>query len=188
MKTAEAVRRACLVVLLGWSLPVFAQMTFRAKPGKSLGDIELGQSRKSVKEQLGPADKSFSTHGKRQAEVWRDTSDGTLMEVLYERGRVSQVKVSAKEYRDAKGIGPGASLEKVQHAYPKLKRTTYMYDDETGKGMDVYDDVERGIAFVFNVPDAAPPKERKVWYVVVHAPKRKAIPTEIKSLANTANY
>ena len=167
-------------------MPAVGQMTFVVKPGKGLGDIDLGQSRKSVKEQLGPPDKSFATHGKRVGEVWRDTSDGTVMEVLYEAGRVTQVKVSAKEYRDAKGIGPGVSLERVLRAYPKLKRTTYLYDDQTGKGLDWYDDVERGIAFVFTAPDTNSPRQRKARYVVVHATRRRAVPTEIKSLGNTA--
>lgn len=165
--------------------PALSQMTFAAKPGRSLGDIELGQSRKSVKEQLGPAHKTFSTHGKRTAEVWRDTADGTEMEVVYQQDRVVQVKASAKEFRDPTGIGPGASLTRIQRAYPGIRRTNYLFDNESGKGLDYYDDVRRGIAFVFPGPDAKPARRRKAWSVIIHHPRSKAIPTEVKSLSNT---
>lgn len=153
-------------------------------PGTGAGGTRLGGAQADVRKQLGKPARSFPTHGGCSADTWR--TDGEEVEVVYRSGRAVQIKVTSERFRTRNGLSTASPFAQIRRLHPHLKRTMYLYDMETGKGLDYYDDVRQGIAFVFPGPTATERDNDHPSALIVHRVGQPAIPTEIKDPSNTA--
>jgi hypothetical protein len=185
MKSAAITTGMTLLLAALAVSPVGAENT-RITPGQSIGEIRLGDSRAAVRRKLGKPSKTFTSHGRRAVDHWERQSALDEVEVVYEGDKACQIEVSADRYKTVSGLSPAGTLASVKSVYPKLRSTFYLYNTEDGKGLEYYDDIRRGIAFVFTSPDTKTPQEKGIRTVLVHRPGRRAIPTLIKDLTNVA--
>lgn len=171
----------CLNVL--FCSPLCAQ-DFVVEPGRRVGKIEIGASRDAVHRLLGKPAKMFSTHKKLVVDSWSNNKTGNQLEVIYQAGNVVQIKVSSPRFSTPDGVSTNSSLAEVRRAYSPLKKTTYFYNEESGRGLDYLEDPQRGVTFVFASPSTDPPETLKAWVIIVHRPGSRAIPVEIKDPTN----
>jgi hypothetical protein len=152
-------------------------------PGLAAGPLRLGATRASIRQVLGKPAKTFKTHGGCTADWW-ETPNGQVTEVVYRSDRALQIAVASKRFATQRGVSTNLPYRRLRRAYPRGKRTTYLFDTnpESGKGLEYYDDVRRGIAFVFYAPTNHDPAStgidsEKPWLLVVHERGRPAVPT-----------
>jgi len=98
--------------------PAQAKDRTLVKPGKSIGGIELGQTRASVQRShpLGRRRASATTHGRRLSQTWVSSDGGAQLVVIYSgRRRASKVVFVSS------GLGPWHTPEGVQYGDPPYK-------------------------------------------------------------------
>jgi hypothetical protein len=181
MLTRKLPLSGCLILLI--CAPLFAQ-DYVIEPGRRVGKIEIGAPREAVRRTLGKPARTFPTHRKLVADSWSNSNTGNQLEVVYEAGKVIQVKVSSASFSTPEGISTSKSLAEIKRAYPRLKKTTYFYDNESGRGLDYYDDLRQGITFVFGSPNTDPPEEIKAYVIIVHRAGSRPVPVEIRDPSN----
>src|SRR5262249_15346473 len=103
------------------------------------------------------------------------------LEAVYENGRAVQLRSSSESFHLSKGS------KSLQRALPRLKSTVYLYDRESGRGVDYRDDVKGGIAFVFRVPPIKGSETDQPLAIIVHRRGQPAIPTDVKDPSHTGS-
>ena len=163
--------------------PLSAQ-DYTIEPARGIGKIKLGSPRQAVHQVLGKPTRTFRTHNRLMADSWSNNKTGNELEVVFQADKAIQIKVSSSSFSTPEGASTSKSLAQIQGLYPSLKKTTYFFDEENGRGLDYFDDIKRGIAFVFFSPTSEPPESQKPWVIVVHTSGKQAIPVEIKDPKN----
>ena len=127
-------------------------------PGERIGNIFIGQNADQLESILGKADLSDAAMGKAWLTWFSKVSTGITGNELnvYTAYRdddpdltekvVHQIRITSDEFKTAKGISTGKTLEEVKQQYPDIELSG-KYDHETPNPVSVYDDAEAGIAF-----------------------------------------
>ncbi|MGV3722085.1 MAG: hypothetical protein ACO1SX_14335 [Actinomycetota bacterium] len=130
----------------------------------------------------GKPARSFTTHQRCTVDVWNSPEK---LELVSQGDRVVQISVASNRLKTASGLSTGSPRKRINGVHPHLKVTHYLYDTETGKGLDYHDDLTRGIAFVFTNTASEDPETDKPTAIIVHRAGRAAIPTDIQDPSNT---
>jgi len=118
-------------------------------PGKRIGKIYLGQDMKEVFDLLGTPDDGDAAMGsavgvwiKSSMTIYSHYRDSTMVVKA-----VKQISVASDTYYTAEKIATGMSLNQVKAAYPALKASASYVNLKNKDKLQVYDDLEGGIAF-----------------------------------------
>jgi len=118
-------------------------------PGKRIGQISLGQDMKEVFDLLGTPDDGDAAMGsavgvwiKSSMTIYSHYRDSTMVVKA-----VKQISAASDTYYTAEKIATGMSLAKIKAAYPALKESATYVNLKTNDKLQVFDDLEGGIAF-----------------------------------------
>lgn len=115
-------------------------------PGKSIGSIVLGQTQQSVLAELGTPDSGDAAMGHSWT-TWLSKDGGknelNIFSGLGPDGKihVRHIRVTSPFFKTEKGISTKNLLKEILVAYPDARKL------KSKNGIEVYDDVARGIAF-----------------------------------------
>lgn len=120
-------------------------------PGKSAGNISIGQDAKEVYSALGKADAGDAAMQKSVAIWYKNHNPKSYSTSIYtarDTGEnpaalIRQIRVSDPEFQTNKGVGPSSTLADIQKKYSIVKLTDIT---ENGIALEIYDSLE-GIAF-----------------------------------------
>ncbi|MEW6733726.1 MAG: hypothetical protein AB1489_20530 [Acidobacteriota bacterium] len=149
------------------------------EPGKRIGKISLSDTRTRVIKVLGRPKKQVLLGDKIRNDYWESVSRDTV-DIYYRDDKVIQISISSPAYKINNTIGTNTSFLDIKEAFNKLERYRYFIDLSEERGNSnaqgqlfytYYDDVERGLAFVFiyerdgKVPDEGVPSN-----IIIHLP------------------
>ncbi len=60
---------------------------------------------------------------------------------------VTQIRVTSSAFHTASGISTASSLRSIERTFPRAHRVAWYKDSPTYATVDLYDDIEHGIAF-----------------------------------------
>ncbi|MBD0327696.1 MAG: hypothetical protein ICV68_14760 [Pyrinomonadaceae bacterium] len=169
--TTRLIIVSCLVVLA--ALAVSAQ-DFAIKPGRSIGKIELGMSRRAVHNALGQPGGSYRMSGRLTGEYWA-ANTGNDVRIVYRAGRVIQIKITSPSFTTPEGLTTASSLADVRRSYSRLRKTRHFVRNGGGGLIDYYDAIREGISFEF-VSLTFESQDFKPYAIIVHQPGRRVIP------------
>lgn len=126
-------------------------------PGASLGKIRLGQDEDSLERVMPDPTSSDCGMGKcwltwfsapkskakrQRVDVYQSRNFG----FDNDRARIREIRATSPSFRTVGGTSTANSWSSIQRYYPNLKWVAY-YPSDTGARIDIYDDVQQGIAF-----------------------------------------
>jgi hypothetical protein len=125
-------------------------------PGKSIGNISLGQNAGNLEAVLGKPDLSDAAMGKAWL-TWfskvSDTVTGNELNIYTEykddemrEKVVRQIRVTSNEFQTNDNLRTGMSLDDISKIYPEIKLVG-KYDTNTNYPVSVYDVRDHGVAF-----------------------------------------
>ena len=131
---------------------------FLIVPGRSAGEISLGDDVQVVAKLLGKADLSDAAMGKAWG-IWfsRDSTRGKRNEVaIYSAYRdtsmrikeVKQIRITASQFKTKDGFSTGRSLNDTQLKFSGMKQMA-SYLNEKQDTVVIYDSMQDGISFEF---------------------------------------
>jgi hypothetical protein len=150
---------------------------FTVLPGERIGKLKLGARQAGARRIMGKPKRTLPTHGGRTLDSWPQPS-GKELEAVYQGGKIVQLKSSSASFHFGKESMP------LNKALPRLKSTIYLYNRESGRGVEYRDDVKRGVAFVFRVPSSNESGKNQPLAIIVHKRNQPAIPTDVKEPSN----
>lgn len=128
-------------------------------PGKSLGNIQLGQDMQAVASILGEPDagdaamgkawgiwydKDSSARGKTELSIYSSYKDSTMM-----AKDVKQIRTTSKRFKTEEGIYVGCSLSNFKAAYPDVELRAQYAGTSSGDTIKLYDSRAQGIGAEF---------------------------------------
>ena len=135
----------CVAIILlhiqtyGGYLTSVAQNSYLVKPGISVGNIAIGESRHKVRSLAGKPTSILEDEG-------IDQFSGFT--VRYENDRVAEIIIISPRYRTAEGISIKSTPQQFLKTYPKSKIKCYVEEGATSvTNGRVYDEIDKGIAF-----------------------------------------
>jgi len=131
----------------------------RLVPGKSAGQINLGEDAALLYRKMGKPDTGDAAMQKAVA-IWYDNHDPksyqTAIYTVRDTGdnppaRIRQIRVTSPEYKTVTGMGPGAELNKLLSSFTLVKLDNYPAAEvkNAKEKLQLYDSDE-GIAFEIN--------------------------------------
>jgi hypothetical protein len=168
----------CLVTLA--ALAASAQ-DFAIKPGRSIGKIELGMSRRSVHDALGKPGGSYRMSGRLTGEYWA-ANTGNDVRIVYRAGKVVQIKITSQSFSTPGGLTTASSLADVRRSYKRLRTTRHFVHGSGGGFIEYHDAIREGISFEF-VALSSDTNDFKPYAIVVYQPGRRVIPENDEELA-----
>ncbi|WP_276089091.1 hypothetical protein [Pedobacter sp. JY14-1] len=144
----------------------------RLVPGKSAGQISLGEDAALLYQKMGKPDAGDAAMQKAVA-IWYDDHDPksyqTAVYTVRDTGdnppaRIRQIRVTSPEYRTVTGMGPGVELNKLLSSFTLVKLDNYPAAEvkNAKEKLQLYDSDE-GIAFEVN-------EAMKCTAVIIHEP------------------
>lgn len=127
-------------------------------PGKSIGNVFLGQDITDVSKELGDVDDGDAAMGKAWG-IWhlRDSSDaeGLVTLSVYSSYKdtsmmakdVKQIVITGGDYSTVDGLKNGVLLETIKAKLPDLKKVAVYVNAAGTDTLQVYDSEKNGIAF-----------------------------------------
>jgi hypothetical protein len=128
-------------------------------PGRSAGQINIGDADTAVRRHLGPPDLSDAAMGKAIL-VWHTKADDTIYPLSVftardmgndETARIKQIRITSPQFETRNGLRPGVPLRELSIAYPHALHIVETYE-AGGQQYSVYDTRE-GIAFEVDSAD-----------------------------------
>ncbi|PWS28548.1 hypothetical protein DHW03_01445 [Pedobacter yonginense] len=127
-------------------------------PGRSVGEISLGEDMETVGKRLGRPDAGDAAMGKAWGIWYNKNSNGGLSNELaiYSSYKdttltskdVKQIRITSNQFKTQDGFGTNRTLSDTQVKYPDLiKVATYI--NEAKDSVTVYDSKTEGIGFEF---------------------------------------
>lgn len=145
-------------ILLCWQLPALqAQSAWRIEPGKYIGKTLLGDTPDKISARLGNADGGDAAMGKAWS-LWYsrhkdNTIDSSRLLAIYftrdekDRMQAREIRINTPAFKTLAGIKVGSPLVNIKRAFPYVKKAAVYEDAVTGKRIELYDEVRRGITF-----------------------------------------
>lgn len=126
------------------------------KPGRSAGNIYLGEDMRAVADTLGKPDAGDAAMGKAWG-IWydKDSTGGTRNEIaIYSAyadstmtGKdVKQIRVTDGKFKTKEGLGTGSNLSSFKAAYPDLELRSDYLNTSSGDTLRVYDSKSKGLS------------------------------------------
>jgi hypothetical protein len=153
------------------------------EPGKSVGQLLLGESRETVLE-IFPFKKGVDQEGPEGPDCgtviyWVDSNSKGNVFVRLKAGEVAQIDSGTPRFHTSEGITLYSSPRAVRMHYKGLRAfvLSNVYSEATGgRPLTYWIDSEKGIAFAF----AYYPREQKryVYRIVVFRPNTEVCPSE----------
>lgn len=172
------IHAVCLITLA--ALAVAAQ-DFAVKPGRGIGKVELGMSRRAVHDALGKPGGAYRMSGALTGEYWQ-AHTGNDVRIVYRAGKVVQIKITSPRFSTPEGLTTESSLADVRRHYRRLRKTRHFVHGSGGGGLiEYYDAVREGISFEF-VSRASETLDFKPYAIVVHQPGRRVVPENDEDL------
>ncbi len=171
------IHAGCLIALA--TLAVAAQ-DFAIKPGRSIGKIELGASRRAVHDALGKPGGSYRMSGGLSGEYW-SANTGNDVRIIYRAGKVVQIKITSQSFSTPEGLTTASSLADVRRSYRRLRKTLHFVRGSGGGFIEYYDAVREGISFEF-VALSSDTDNFKPYAIIIHQPGRRVIPENDENL------
>lgn len=173
---------------LAWLLLLLAAPTVLGQnntvvSGKSVGNIQLGETRAQTHGRLGsPSESVVWRNGLRQ-DTWLGpeppndqyglpASERVFVRIIFRNGKAVQIEFNSPALKTADGVSVRSSLGQFRAKHRGLKVSAYGYEDYIGY---YYDDVRLGLAFSVGVQDnfdaSVTPSS-----LIVHLPGQPVIP------------
>lgn len=125
-------------------------------PGKSIGNLFLGQDMTAVTSVLGEPDAGDAAMGKAWG-IWydKDSSDKEQTEIsIYSAYKdstmmskdVKQIRTTADKFKTAEGIGVGNTLRHFKAAYPDIQLRSQYLVGSSGDTIKLYDSRSKGLS------------------------------------------
>ena len=187
-------RKLCVVVGISATLGMVRQALAKdpvTLPGRGVGRIFLAMQRDDVIRSLGTPRTTYyprltsasglprSLQGAYVEDEWVSENGNYQLQIVYRRGRVVQIYTNNPKYATV-NISVASSFDDIRRRYPRMTVHGYGTGDEA---LTFYaDSVNRGIAFVFNIPDNEPMPDTNVLAdktpdaLIVHEPGTSVLP------------
>jgi hypothetical protein len=127
-------------------------------PGKSIGEIYLGQSVEDLGKILGPADAGDAAMGKAWG-VWYDRATGDKIEqfAVYSAyvdtsmvaKDVKQIRTASAKYQTQEGVGVSKGMAEILKVFPAIKLVQRYVDTLKNDTINVYEDNTKGLSLEF---------------------------------------
>lgn len=126
------------------------------QPGRSVGNISLGQDMQAVGDTLGKPDAGDAAMGKAWG-IWydKDSKGGSRNEIaIYSAyadstmtGKdVKQIRIADGKFKTKEGLGIGSSLSSFKATYPDLELRSGYLNTLSGDTLRVYDSKLKGLS------------------------------------------
>ena len=144
---------ASIGAMLTLSTGAFAQN--QIVPGRSVGQIRLGQTSDSVQQKLGEPDKADGATGHFWNTWFSKSAKGgptNQLDVYSVRtakdvqAHVYQIRVTSPWFSTSNGVSPRSSSASIRRQFPHIRARGHYEKSKVGR-VDVYDDEAQGIAF-----------------------------------------
>ncbi len=166
----------CASVIMLVLAPFAFGQDFEIRPGKRIGKVELGMTRREVYRRIGKPVGSYSMPKGLTGEYWMSqTGTGNDVRIIYRNSRVIQIKITSQKFSTPEGVTTASTLEDVTRSYKSLRKSSHFVKETGGGFIDYYDDMRRGIAFEF-VSLSMDEPDFKPYAIVVHLPGKRLIP------------
>ena len=155
-------------------------------PGKSVGNIKLGEVNEKLNSILGEPVMGDAAMCKSWSR-WKWGDPAHVVEIFEScdpqkdmRKTVQQIRIAGVPLGTRDDISTKSTFAQINGRFQDLVTEATFTSRETGKPLIVLDQVEQGIAFVVDATGKRPDPEGNCHMIIIHLPGKKAIDTYLQ--------